>query len=267
MDIFSHIVEIIFVLLFIAIIVTMFKYPRDVFVNLPAGFLKIIAGTFLRYIKLFTSPIWLPIWFLDEYYKWGIFDHKFFRIFEAPEIGAFDEYSEPPDTTYSSNDLVPIDFNAFEKFLISSNNDIEKFEKVLLDGMESLNKEFTDIKTYKVGKLSMAKVTGTELYDFNYLIQWLENEFKNSRNYGFAKHTDFSFFGMDDPKTLNNIVGKTSEKQTFAFSLISGNFESLAIIEPEILKTRYSTSFFNKLTNDTQRVTSCKLNKVSSLKH
>jgi len=152
-----------------------------------------------------------------------------------------------PDKEYDSINTVNIQFLEYKKYFISSTNELHQFENCLNEGLESIGKKRQDFNIQKVAKLFLAENENLDLYDFNYLIQWMSNELENSRNYGFAYNSKYSFFGISDKKTLNNIVGKTSEGEAFAFNLVNGQKDTISLIEKSNFKSRYSTKFFNRL--------------------
>ena len=79
------------------------------------------------------------------------------------------------------------------------------------------------------------------------LFQWLNNELPNCQNYGYAKSVTFSFFGLQDEKTLNNIIGKTSESELFAYNLTNGIVEHLTINNDIVFKSKFTTNFFERI--------------------
>ena len=245
-----NIVEIIIVLLGLLLLITIYKYPKQVFVDLPIGILKIPMRRLLFLVKLFTSPIWLPIYFLDLTFNWRIFEHKFFVFFEHALHDDWDEEDEQPDTEYVAQQKKEIAFNDFSTYLISSLNNANKFKSSIANGLDSIQSKMDQISILQCKNYCVAKVNCSNLYHFLYLIQWLDNEFPKSKNYGFAKNHTFSFFAQHDPKTLNNVVGKTSENELFAYNLTNGLIGHLTMNKEIELKTEYNTNFFDKLTEN-----------------
>jgi hypothetical protein len=70
MNTISLITEVIVILLVIALLVTTILKPKNVLIDLPLGFLKVIViGVFRRIyliIKLITLPVWLILCYLES---------------------------------------------------------------------------------------------------------------------------------------------------------------------------------------------------------
>jgi hypothetical protein len=248
MNIFSVVIEIVFVLLAILLVVTIIKYPRQIFISLPAGILRTTGERLIDYIIIFTTPIWIPIWLLDKMFKWGLFKHRFFRLFNL--LGSNDrEDKELPEVAYDVINQLNIDFSEYSKFYISSEASEIKVKSVLIEALDNIDKSFDSITLFKIDNLTIAKVSGVNVYDFHLLIQCLQTELNKARNYGFARVSEFSFFGIADQATLNNIVGKTSSSDIFSFNLVNGQDTFLAVNNAIAIKTKYSTKFFVKLTD------------------
>ena len=246
MEIFSIIVSTIFILLLIALVVTIVKYPRDIFIELPSGILKIGKEQFLFYTSIITLPVWLPILLLDNHFKWGISNHKFFSLFNHKKVNIKDT-DEIQDIEYAEIKRVDIQFSNFSKYFISTINNSKELVNCLKEGLESIGKQPAFFECKNSSGLKIVKADDLELYEFQYLIQWLDNELKNTKNYGFALNTHFSFFGIADSNTLNNIIGKTSRGEVFAFNLVNGQEDYLSQIDKLNFKSKYTTKFFEEL--------------------
>ena len=246
MQTFSTIIGTIILILVIALIITLIRYPKQILVDAPAAFMKISVERFLSSIVFLTIPLWLPIWFLDNQFKWGIFNLKFFRFFY--EFNASEPDSdEQPDIEYPVKEKLEIDFEHYTKFFISSLQDSRRIVKSLQDNLSNINKKLNEHYVFKIGGLTVIRTSELDLYDFNLLIQCLDNDFKRSKNFGFAMNTGTSFFGITDSRTLNNIIGQTSTGNNYAFSLVNGQGEYLAINNQIELNSKYTTEFFDEL--------------------
>jgi hypothetical protein len=245
MQTFSTIIGAIIVLLVLAAIITIFKYPKDILIKAPIAVLKSITLSVLWYVRLIISPVWVPFWVLDKIFKWGIFEYRFFKIFSGEFFEEPDE-DEQPDIEYPATQRRKIAFHSFTKFLITSEKNADILLKVLVDGLESIGGENKNFRRSSFKNFCVAQNDSLDLYQFHYLIHWMDNEMKG-KNYGFAQRNDFSFFGMVDASTLNNVIGKTSQEEIFAFNLTGVNSDNLCI-NPEIpIKTKFTTRFFDRL--------------------
>ena len=247
MQIFSIVISIIIILLIIAAIITIIKYPKQILIDAPAGFMKISVERFLSTITFVTFPIWLPIWLLDNYFKWGIFELKFFKFFYEFDADEPNE-DEQPDIEYPVREKMEIDFEQHAKYFISSLQDSKRIVKSLEENLNNIDKNLKDHQVFKIGGLTVVRTSELNLYDFNLLIQCLDNDFRRSKNFGFAKNSKTSFFGITDKRTLNNIVGQTSTGNNYAFSLVNGQENYLGINNDIDLNSKYTTDFFDELT-------------------
>lgn len=242
MQTFSIIISTIIILLIIAAIFTLIKYPKQILIDAPAGFMKISVERFLSTIAFVTIPIWLPLWFLDSQFKWGIFELKFFKFFYEFDTSEPNE-DEQTDIEYPVKEKLQIDFEQHKKYFISSLQDSKRIVSSLEDNLANIDKSLKDPQVFKIGGLTVVRTSELNLYDFNMLIQCLDNDFKRSKNFGFAKNSKTSFFGITDKKTLNNIVGQTSNGNKYAYSLVNGQENYLGINNEIDLSSKYTTDF------------------------
>jgi len=247
METFSIIISTIFVLLIIAAIITLIKYPKQILIDAPAGFMKISIERFLSTIAFVTIPIWFPIWFLDNQFKWGIFELKFFKFFYEFDTSEPNE-NEQPDIEYPISEKLEIDFEQHTKYFISSLQDSKRIVRSLEDNLANIDKILKEPQVFKIGGLTVVRTLELDLYDFNLLIQCLDNDFKRSKNFGYTKNSKISFFGITDKGTLNNIVGQTSTGNNYSYSLVNGQENYLGINNEIDLRSKYTTDFFDELT-------------------
>ena len=250
METFTTIIEILFVLLILAGIYTVFKYPKEILINLPLGLLKSTGHRIYRFFAIITFPVWIPIYFLDRHYKWGVF--KFFSRIDAFE--PFKDEDEIPDIEYDVEKEMYIDFQRFDKYIITSANNPD-LEKIAVEGLHSIHADINSIKLSKHQSLTIVQIEEIDLYSFHYLVQWIQNEFKTTKVFGFAKSADFSFFCTCDQKTLNNLIGETSDREIYSYSMTNPEEKHIGINNSIEFKKRYTTNFFNKLMKSNQQVT------------
>ena len=262
MELISLVTGTIFILAIAAVIVTMIKFPKDVFVNLPLGFLKLSAERFLITIVIATSPIWFPIFLIDTWFKWRIFDHPIFNIFKDKEDEGLNHF-DLPDSSYKADRKLAIETSLYEWYFLSP-KDGELISQSLKDGIDSLNKAPKSYTHLRIGRLHLIQVSEIKLYDFFYLIQWLQTEFPSLGIYGFAKSSSFSFFGQNDPKTLNNIIGRTSNQDLYSYNLTEGESEVLKLNSKLKYNSKFDTFFFNELL--TSHIKDKKAQKTNSTK-
>ena len=248
METYTTIIEVLFVLLILALIYTVFKYPRDIFITLPVGILKGTGKRFYWTFVLITIPIWVPLYFIDRHFKWGMFK----------SIAKLDKALEDNDTADIEYDVereLSINFQLFDKYIITTASNGIEAKRAVVEGLETITASFDSIELSKHESLHIIRITGIDLYSFHFLVQWMQEEFKSSKNFGFAKNGDFSFFCTCDKKTLNNLIGETSNKEVYAYSLTEPQDEYLPINNSIKFRKRYTTRFFNQIIKNIQQVT------------
>lgn len=238
MNTFARIIEILFVLLILAGIVTIIKYPKDILVRLPLGILKIFGDRLIGYIKILTLPVWGPVYLLDNHFNWGIISSK--EKLKRKNV-------ELPDIQYDTKSKLEVDFDRFDKYLITSAKNGFKIREAIAEGLRTINGKHDSLELLKSNEFYVARISGIDLYSFHYLVQWMQNEIKSSRNFGFAQTEGFSFFCTCDKDTLNNMLGKTSARDIYSFSLSSTQGEYLSINNSIGFRAKYTTNFFNQL--------------------
>lgn len=211
-------------------------------VDIPLGYLEHQGNQVVNLLHLATAPIWVPIWVVDRYFQFDIFQHWAFNALNI----FYPNYNQPKDTVYPTMLRLEMDFEDYETYFFTDISDHNLIQKSLANGIESLNKTFKSIKIEKKGLLSKVEVTGITLYDLNYLVSWLQNEVQPKRVYGFSMHNDFSFVLVKDKCTLHNILGKTSNNETFSFHLKNGQKDHLALNSKISFNIKYSVSFLKK---------------------
>ena len=221
--------EFVFIILGISLVVAVIYYAKDVFIKTPLLILDVFLERVLFAISILTLPIWLPLFFLSNKYNWGLEQHAIVKFFtKSNRLGGDDGAN---DFEYDSEDLLKIDDTKTDYYLFSSNMDSQKIEEAIHSGI-SLNPTSTSScfqVPSKSKKRTVFKLNNTTLYDFHFLIQWLDEEFKRSKNYGVAATQSFGFYSYQDSKSLNNLLGKTDDGSKFSYSLTGDNPDALSI--------------------------------------
>ena len=221
--------EIVLILLGVVLIVAVIYYAKDIFIKTPLQVLDVFLDRVFATIIILTLPIWLPLLYLSDKYKWGLEKLAIVEFFSKSNRFGIDK--DDNDFEYESEDLIEIDDTSTEYYLFSSNKDSRKVEETILKGI-SLNPTSTLTCNHvdsKPSNRTVFKLNNATLYDFHFLIQWLDEELKRSKNYGIAATKKFGFYSYQDSKSLNNLLGKTDDGKKFSYSLTGNNPNALSI--------------------------------------
>ncbi|WP_305983607.1 hypothetical protein [Roseivirga thermotolerans] len=226
MNTFILIAEAVIVLLLLWAIIIVIRNPKEILVKFPLFVFRAKADQFLRLIEIITLPLWLPIYLLDNKFKWGIFELKFFKFFNQYDLTS---KSDKPDISYKQKVKIDINPDKFRWFYVSSVDDTQAIMESIKSSLKDLtNKDFKCTKR-ATSNFSIVQVHNLTLYEYHYIIQALDNDFKKSINVGFALSPKISFFSISDTSTLNNIIGKTSKDESYSFNLVDGQENHLSL--------------------------------------
>lgn len=221
--------EITTIILGILLVVAVIYYAKDIFIKTPLQIIEVSLDRLLTLITILTLPILLPLLYLSYKYDWRLEESAVFRFFNRKNrfgIGQ-DDY----DLEYDSEELLEIDDSDTEYYLISTNLNLQKVEETIINGITLNPTSILSCTHVPSGfkNRSVFRLTNATLYDFHFLIQWLHEKLKRSKNYGIAVSKEFKFYSYPDSKSLNNLLGKTDEGKKFSYSLTGNNPNALSI--------------------------------------
>lgn len=209
-----YIIEGIFILLGLALIVAVVKYPKDAFVKLPMG---IAYYTVVRPVKSILSIpillIGLPLIYLGEKYNWSI----------TPTIKKLlDSDTSNDDRPYPATKYLKVGFENGEKYalVISANKDLKE---LIRDFIEVLTGKYAIDDFRIITRESQAIIVfpkDINFYDYHLAVQHLNSELGDKKSFGFYKSDRLQYFGYQDSKTLNNLVGFTADKKLFSIHML-----------------------------------------------
>jgi len=229
------VVTVLFLIGGIALIATVIKYPKDVakgvFIETPKAFLYGI-GNRLWFILI---PIWGPLWLLDAYFKWNIFERL--------------QMSFDSDYKYRGTKR-KINFVNFKRFILTNEIDKNKIAASIQEASETIRE--LDISEHRINQsngYSLIELPNAGFYGFNFLIQWLTEELKGTEVYGYASNNRTDFFLYQDPLTTNNLIGRTNKGKRFSVSMYDDLDKENALRMNERIKVdkEVTTDFFSKL--------------------
>lgn len=216
-----YLIEGLFILLGLALLWVIIKYPKDVLIKLPLGILK---APFYRIRWLLTLPFALlvfPLIYFGAKYNWKI-TPTLIKVFEISTRDEDDE--DDDDKPYPSTKKLKVDFGDGNKYfyVISSNKD----PKPLIDDfLEALTGKHTSEEfSFSVNgeKQIIQFPKKINFYDFHLLVQHLNGETGEEKGFGVFKSENLHYSVFQDPKTQNNLIGFTNDKRYFSLYMLDG---------------------------------------------
>jgi hypothetical protein len=211
----NYFIEGLFVLLGLALILTIIKYPKETLLKLPLG---IFYQLVVRPIKsILLIPMWIigvPLIYLGKKYKWKITG----TITKLIEFGI--DYDD--DRPHPSTKNLKIDFKNGDKyiFVISSGKDL----KGLIQDFIGVFTEKYSVDDFKInskgGQTVIVFPNGISFYDFHLMVQHVNDELGEKRSFGIYKSDKIQYFVFRDSETLNNLIGFTSDRKLFSIHLL-----------------------------------------------
>ncbi|WP_276371082.1 hypothetical protein [Chryseolinea sp. H1M3-3] len=210
----NYFIEGLFILLGLAFIVTIVKYPKETLLKLPTG---IFHHIIVRPIKsILLIPMWIigiPLTYLGEKYKWKI----------TPTITKLLDYgTDDDDKPHPSTQNLKIDFKNGDKyiFVISSTKDL----KELIGDFIGVFTEKYAVDDFKINSKDTRTVIAfpdrISFHDFHLMVQHVNDELGEKKSFGIYKSEKLQYFVFRDSETLNNLVGFTSDKKLFSIHML-----------------------------------------------
>jgi len=212
-----YLIEILFILLGIALVAAVLRYPKQILVKLPWEIFKLFVKVLLRPFSALFLILALPLKFLAERNKWAIAGPL-----EKLINWAWDTDSNEDDKPYSSSKNLKVNFVEGEKYIqvISSNQTSEGLideSLELLQGHHAKN----EFSFSRKGTGSLISIPRTiTFYDFHLLVQHFSNEVGPRNSFGIYKSEKITYYIFQDLKTANNLVGITSSKKLFSIYML-----------------------------------------------
>lgn len=184
----NYIIEALFILLGLALVLAVFKYPRDAFINLPLGILKGIFRHPIKLAKLFTG---------------------------------FDG-GDSEDRPYRATRKRQVNFAAGTKYIMILATDRSALDSIA-DFLELLTGKFniTDFDFKDTGQQTTIRCPSSiSFYDFHLLTQHIKGEFGENNSFGIFISSRLRYCVFQDPNSLNNLIGFTTKKERFSIHLL-----------------------------------------------
>ncbi|MCE7991337.1 MAG: hypothetical protein HEP71_05125 [Roseivirga sp.] len=170
------------------------------------------------------------------------------------------EKQAPSKTTLNDkpDDLpktIPIQDSAADKFIIINSVLIKSEIENKIDEACSHFQELSKVsfKTKTKEDLTIIELNGIEsMLFFVYLIQYFVTDYGIDNTYGYLDSERLSFFFYQDPGDNIQVIGKTDNGVTFAYSTESFDVsDNLLKLGPYPVKRKLSTGFFKQLIQKT----------------
>jgi len=180
-------------LLGLAAVITIFKYPREILFKLPLG--------------IFHREAVKPI--------------KTILLFPLIVAGVVSPGTDD-DKTYPSRRNLRVDFNNGRKFIfvISSEKDLRQLIEEFIGVFEGKYSVDDFEISSKNSQTVIVFPNKASFYDFHLTVHHVGHELGDRNSFGIFKSDRLQYFVFKDPLTLNNLVGVTSGKKLFSIYLL-----------------------------------------------
>jgi hypothetical protein len=204
-----------FVLLAVAALVTVVKYPKEILVELPREIFYVVVVKPIK--SILFIPVWVigtPILYFGTKYKWK----------STPTIKKLLDFAilEDDDRPYPSRKNLKVDFRSGEKyiFVISSNKDVKALV-ISFNDVFSNPYPADDFKIdLKDGQAMISFSNNIGFYDFHLMVQHINDELGEKSSFGIYRSAKLQYFIFKDKDTLNNLIGFTSDKRFFSIHML-----------------------------------------------
>ena len=219
---------------FVALIVTIIKYPKDVGRGI-FGFLSYPFEQLWALIQLFLLPFILLILFLE-------------KKFEVNYLTKFID-RESSSTKKKTKERKQINFQNFRKYIIV-NSTSEQIETELKEADECCPEVNLDQHSIsRTDSYSVIEIPTTGFYGYNFLIQWLTNNFNKNQIVGLASNGRTRFLTISNTEGDNDMIGSTNTGKKFWVSLYDDlDNKQFLRINPELeLNSELTTESLEKM--------------------
>lgn len=218
----------------VSLIVTIIKYPKDV----GRGILGMLLLPFERMwgiIRFFLLPLELIILYLEK---------KF-------EVNYLTKYidREPSTTKKKTKERKQINFKNFRKFIIV-NSTSEQIESELNEADECCPEvNLEDHSIARTDSYSVIEIPRTGFYGYNFMIQWLTNNFTKNQIVGLASNGRTRFLTISNTDGDNDMIGRTNTGKKFWVSMYDDldNKQFLRINQELELNSELTTESLEKM--------------------
>jgi hypothetical protein len=196
LEIFSLLIGSLIVLLIIALVITIIRYPKDII----RGFLGLIEPDIINPSTWLFLPIWLLVYGLDKLFKRNLLETS----------------NQNSEAAYPADEYLTFDFREGRKAIFAKGG-IDNLKSILLDFFEisEFNYSIEDFKIDASKKGLIECPLNISFMDFNILIQFFNQELKG-RSYGLFQSPSLTYYSLQDSKTMHNIIGATLDGRKFS---------------------------------------------------
>jgi hypothetical protein len=234
----KYVFEGLFIIGIVALIVTIIKYPKDVANGIASTAIGFITLPFIRIwnvIQLFLLPLELLILYLEK---------KF-------EVNYLTKYidREPSTTKKKTKERKQINFQNFRKFIIV-NSTSEQIESELNEADECCPEvNLEDHSIARTDSYSVIEIPRTGFYGYNFMIQWLTNNFTKNQIVGLASNGRTRFLTISNTEGDNDMIGRTQTGKKFWVSMYDDlDKKQFLRINPELeLNSELTTESLEKM--------------------
>lgn len=225
--------EFIFVLGGLAIVVIVIRYPKDT-LNVILGIVLLPFRRLWRILSFFLYPLFLVVVWLEKQIGLSIFS----KIDTNKSVAG--------RKTQRRKNIV---FHSFDKYLLLNSPNVDVEVQLMEAANTDKQSNFGKWTIHRTKDYTIIELTDISFYAFNFLIQWLDEAFKNVETVGFCINEKLSFTLINDQEGENNMLGVTNGGTTFWVSLYDDLDKMQFLrIDPNILKKSvFATNKVEKL--------------------
>ena len=211
----NYLIEGLFILLGLALVAAVIKYPKDALIKLPLGQFYYVIDRPIKFIlSIPLTIIGIPLIYFGEKFNWRI----------TPTIERILDFgtTEEDDRPHPSTKKLKVNFIEGDKyvFVISTNKNLKE---IIADFLEALTGQYS-IGDFRISENGDQKIIGfpkdINFYDFHLLVQHFNGELSDEKSFGVYKSDKIQYYVYQDTETTNNLVGFTADKQYFSIYML-----------------------------------------------
>ena len=176
----NYILEGTFILLGLAAIAAVIKYPKDTFITIPLGILKLLWEKIWRFISLPLIVVGMPLVYFGEKYNWKLKP----TISKLIDFGTTDNDDKP----YKATKTLKVDFKNGDKYLFvfGATKDLKGS---IADFLEALTEKHS-IEDFEIAVKGNQQIISfpknINFHDYHLLVQYFNGETGDEKSFGLS---------------------------------------------------------------------------------
>jgi hypothetical protein len=211
----TFIIETLLVLLGIALLIAVIKYPKDAFIKIPLGvldqlFVRPLAGVLSFFVLIIES--------LGPKRAKGV----------KSKMSKYLEWGHDDDRSYPATEKLKVDFPPGDKhaFIVNAKGNVAYIIEDFLGGLTGKH-SIDEFAIRRNGNQCMITVPkSVNFYDFLLLVMHLTGTIDEKNCIGIFKSAKLDFYVYLDPAPLNNLLGVTNQGKKFSVHMLDDDMEN-----------------------------------------